>query len=95
MLTAQSKPSLILHAPNIHIGGGIILLREVLNTKSCFIRWTQLDKRAKTILDLPAHIIKHYVKNTIFSRFLAECKLWYNAKSTDTVLCFHVLPATH
>ncbi|OJW50121.1 MAG: hypothetical protein BGO67_01975 [Alphaproteobacteria bacterium 41-28] len=92
MQTTQSKRSLILHAPNIHIGGGLILLRDVLNTKSRSIRWAQVDERSKTTLDLPTQIKKHYVKNTIFSRLLAEYRLWYNAKSTDSVLCFHGLP---
>ena len=72
MQTTQSKRSLILHAPNIHIGGGLILLRDVLNTKSRSIRWAQVDERSKTTLDLPTQIKKHYVKNTIFSRLLAE-----------------------
>ncbi len=89
---AAQQNSLILHAPNIYTGGGFILLQEVLKTKSCSIRWAQLDNRAKSILDLSNHILKKYVKNSFFSRFLAECRLWYNAKNTDTVLCFHGLP---
>jgi len=92
MRTTQSKRSLILHAPNIHVGGGLILLKGVLNTKSCSIHWAQLDERAKTILNIPTRIIKHFIKNTISSRLLAEYRLWYNVKNTDTVLCFHGLP---
>ncbi len=83
--------SLLLHAPNVHTGGGLVLLREILSTKKCSIRWAQLDERTKS-LKLSTPLIKHYVRNTIFSRFLAEWRVWYKAKSTDTVLCLHGLP---
>lgn len=86
----QSKRSLLLHAPNVHTGGGAVLLEAILKGKKS-IHWAQLDERAKALNLLP-HAIKHYVRPTIFSRLLAEWRVWYKAKSTDTVLCFHGLP---
>ena len=85
------KNNLIFYAPSIHTGGGLILLKAVLNSKDFTNNWKHiyLDERVKTKLDL-----SHAIKNIIFikSRLLAEWELKKNCKINDIVLCFHGLP---
>jgi glycosyltransferase involved in cell wall biosynthesis len=82
----------LLHAPNVHIGGGLTLLKEILETGTLLVSSAQLDFRMKEKINVPAKIKVHYVKPTIFSRFMAERRL-YNEVTPDTiVLCFHGLP---
>jgi len=81
----------IFYAPGIHTGGGLVLLKEILNTKdfanNC--RYIYLDERVRAKLSLPDSL-----KNIIFvkSRLLAEWKLKQSCKTNGTVLCFHGLP---
>jgi len=87
---AQSN-NFIFYAPGIHTGGGLVLLKEILNTKdfanNC--RYIHLDERVRTKLSLPDSL-----KNIIFvkSRLLAEWKLKQSYKTNSIVLCFHGLP---
>ncbi len=83
---------ILLHAPNVHIGGGLTLLKEILSTNSECISSAQLDFRVKEKISLPAEIKVYYVKRTIFSRFLAEWRLYREVMPNTTVLCFHGLP---
>jgi len=81
----------IFYAPGIHTGGGLVLLKEILNTKNFIKNWKYiyLDERVRTKLSLPDS-----VKNIAFikSRLLGEWELRQNCKISDTVLCFHGLP---
>ena len=83
---------LILHAPNVHTGGGFSLLQALFSEPNPYIRWGQIDHRAKDHLQLPADMIKHYVNHTVFSRLCAEWRLWRDTRENDVVLCFHGLP---
>lgn len=81
---------LYIHAPNVHQGGGRILLEQLLmfapiNT-SCI-----LDERMPKV-HAPDDAEIYPVKPTIVSRFKAEILLFKNAKADDTVLCFGNLP---
>ncbi|HJD55963.1 MAG TPA: glycosyltransferase [Rickettsia endosymbiont of Pyrocoelia pectoralis] len=85
------QSNFIFYAPSIHTGGGLVLLKEILDIKD-FInncRYIYLDERIKSQLNLPDSI-----KNIIFikSRLLAEWKLKKDCKTDDTILCFHGLP---
>lgn len=82
----------ILHAPNVHIGGGLALLKELLNTKDIHVSWAQFDERTKGIYKLPPTVTQYYVKRSILSRFWAEWRLWRKVSTDDVVLCFHGLP---
>lgn len=88
----KEETRLVLHAPNIHVGGGLELLRELISTHNLSVRWGQLDERVKNTLLFPQSAIQYYVKRSIFSRFLAEWRLWRNVLDSDVVLCFHGLP---
>lgn len=84
--------SIVIHAPNVHIGGGLALLKELLSIHNLPISWAQLDARTHGVLELPLVAIKYYVKRSVISRFFAEWQLWRNVLTDDVVLCFHGLP---
>lgn len=83
----------LFYAPNVHTGGGLILLKAVLKswpTHSRLIAW--LDVRAQCHLNLPANSQVEWVSPTLRSRLKAEISLAKKANSFDRVLCFHGLP---
>ena len=92
LVIAQLKRVLILHAANIHCGGGFALLKELLRTHNFPVSWAQFDKRTKGILELPIELTQYYVTRNIISRLWAEFRLWRECKSSDVVLCFHGIP---
>jgi len=83
---------LILHAPNVHGGGGVVLLRELLDAFSGYLGWAQLDGRTRKRLELQPELEVHYVARTIVARIFAEWRLWRASKTDDLVLCFHGMP---
>ena len=85
--------SLKIYAPNVHTGGGLVLLRELL------LAWPQqvalhawLDARSRVHLDLPPLAIVEWVRPRIASRMRAEWTLHRSCSAEDTILCFHGLP---
>ncbi|WP_334160460.1 glycosyltransferase [Achromobacter insolitus] len=85
--------SMILYAPNVHTGGGAVLLRALLAD------WPDgkplaayLDVRAKTLLPVPAGARVHWVKPSIGSRMKAGWELSRLGKPGDIIFCFHGLP---
>ena len=88
----MEKTRLILHAPNIHVGGGFVLIQELVSVHSLPIKWAQLDERIKNTLQISHSIPQYYVRRSVFSRFFAELRLWRNVLDNDLVLCFHGLP---
>jgi glycosyltransferase involved in cell wall biosynthesis len=86
------KPTLIIYAPNINTGGGLILLNDLLRS------WTGggltlfLDFRAAQTIDQPNLSSIHWVRPNPISRLVAEFKLHFLVKRGDRVLCFHGLP---
>jgi glycosyltransferase involved in cell wall biosynthesis len=84
---------LIIYAPNIHTGGGLTLLRALINEweKSLFLTLF-VDFRSANKLSLPNNLKIIWVKNTIFSRLRNEFFLKKIARKNDIVLCFHGLP---
>lgn len=91
------KPSklnniLILHAPGIHAGGGVVLLRDLLAILDLPVRWAQLDRRIKNNGLLTDIAATHWVAKSAWSRLWAEWQLYRRCAAGDTVLCFHGLP---
>lgn len=82
----------MLHAPNVHTGGGLTLLIELFSTHNLPIKWAQLDERTKNTLRLPLTVSHHFIRRSIFSRLWAEWRLWRAASKDKIVLCFHGLP---
>jgi glycosyltransferase involved in cell wall biosynthesis len=83
---------LILYSPNIHTGGGLVLLQEVLEANGTLIKHAFIAKRAKDKLQFPAGASLDLVGKSFFSRFFAEWKLKKLSAPQDTILCFHGLP---
>jgi hypothetical protein len=83
----------IIYAPNIHIGGGFILLKSMLMhwpSKNNLIVF--LDERAskeEIFKDLP---LIYWVKPSLRDRLKNEFLLSKLGKRGDVVLCFHGLP---
>lgn len=84
---------ILLYAPNVHTGGGLVLLNALLAswpTDQTLVAW--LDARARSKLVPPAGSDVHWVKATFSSRFNAERSLAKTGNEDDQVLCFHGLP---
>jgi len=85
---------IVLFAPNVHVGGGFVLLESLLSA------WTAetplfavLDARARSRLHLAENInVLQWVHPTLVSRLHAEWTLRLASAAGDEVLCFHGLP---
>lgn len=86
----NTPKQLFLHAPNVHVGGGLTLLQALYSTPDLNIRFEQVDVRALGQLP-PASGERYAVRPTLFSRLLAEVRLWRRVAENDVVLCFHGL----
>lgn len=86
-------PNLVLYAPNIHTGGGYVLLNALLLAYPADLKLRAfLDERARQHLTLPEDSEIFWVSATIQSRIQAERKLKNLCGQADIVLCFHGLP---
>jgi len=85
--------SLIIHAPNIHQGGGRSLLLALLGAlKNESVRQVTLDTRLQHDLKLPPEVRVERVPSTLAGRLGGEWRLRRTAQVGDTVLCFGNLP---
>ncbi|QDD66451.1 glycosyltransferase [Herbaspirillum seropedicae] len=84
---------LIVHATNIHVGGGRSLLLALLNALPADVPvLATLDIRLELPTELPANLQVIRVAPTISARFAAERQLARLAQADDVVLCFGNLP---
>lgn len=87
------KSLIFLYAPNVHTGGGFVLLRALLAAWPVGMPLrTFLDARACGTLVLPALASAIWVRPAVSDRLAAEWRLRAAAGPGDTVLCFHGLP---
>lgn len=87
------SPATVLYAPNVHTGGGLVLLRGLLDAwPAGRRRIALLDQRARDDLVVPPGTETSWVNATLSSRFAAERRLAAITSPGDTVLCFHGLP---
>ena len=85
--------SFIFYAPNVFTGGGLVLLKSFLNNYTSKVPLKAFfDVRAVNLIEIPVSSQVHWVKTSIFSRLVAEWKLFLTAKKIDTVLCFSSVP---
>ena len=85
--------SLIIHAPNVHQGGGRALLLALLGSlKEGFVRQVILDARLRLDRELPLYVRVERASPTIVGRLMAEWRLRRLVCAGDTVLCFGNLP---
>jgi len=83
--------TLVIHAPNVHLGGGRTLLLALLSTLSQ-PAVVQLDERLSPLPDLAPGVRVIRVTPTLIARFQAERRLKSLCKSGDVLLCFGNLP---
>lgn len=92
-MDVDAAKSLVVHAPNIHTGGGLVLLRALLTAPAANnIRRLFLDDRVQDELPIPEGVTVCYVKRSISSRLWAEWQLSKQSEGNDVILCFHGLP---
>jgi glycosyltransferase involved in cell wall biosynthesis len=83
--------TLVIHAPNIHIGGGRTLLLELLSSlKQPAV--VQLDERFEFSLKQSSNVQVIKVAPSLIARFNAERRLKLLCRNGDTLLCFGNLP---
>lgn len=87
------KGRTIIYAPNVHVGGGRILLEDLIR------QWPSdksinafLDIRAREHFTLPNDSNVLWVNPTIKSRVMADKMLARTCQRNDVVICFHGLP---
>jgi len=86
-----NEMQLIIHAPNVHVGGGLTLLKALLTAVSddtCLI----VDERLPIDDSELSRFKLCRIKPTIWHRFMAERLLVRLAKENHKVLCFGNLP---
>lgn len=86
---------LVLHAPNVHTGGGLVLLQALLSgwERKDIELTLILDQRARQRLVIPDGGRVTWVPTTARGRLAAEMSLRQYANASDClVLCFHGLP---
>lgn len=84
---------LLLYAPNVHTGGGVVLLKALLaDWPDGVTMFAWLDSRARAKITLPADAQVTWVNPSVSSRIRAEITLARSAQDCDRILCFHGLP---
>ena len=88
-----TKINFILYAPNVHTGGGFVLLQSLLKSWSeDFFLVALLDVRARDRLELPVNSKVKWVSPTLGSRIRSEFTLSKLSSPEHLILCFHGLP---
>ena len=82
----------ILFAPNVHTGGGRVLLEALDAASAGRIDQAIIDHRMHAVSPAFSREATLLVHNRIGSRLYAEWRLWRSACAGDTVLCLHSLP---
>lgn len=84
---------LVLYAPNVHTGGGLVLLRALLAAwPDGMVLIAFFDLRAREELNVPLASKITWVTASAGSRLASEFALWRMSTRDTTVLCFHGLP---
>ena len=84
--------NLVIHAPNVHQGGGRTLLLALLQAARDIPCTIILDSRLELPPTLPSSLAIMRVLPTPVSRLVAEWRLSNMTKGGDVVLCFGNLP---
>jgi glycosyltransferase involved in cell wall biosynthesis len=85
--------SLVIHAPNVHVGGGLVLLAAILDALDGSVPVNLvLHKRLPVPKRFPENVSVYRINPTLLSRFCGEWRLRGMVSSGDIVLCFGNLP---
>ncbi|HEY2253922.1 MAG TPA: glycosyltransferase [Planctomycetaceae bacterium] len=89
----MSTERLIIHAPNVHTGGGRVLLTELLASLSPYTRGAAiLDRRLLPPRNLPPAIAVRQIAPSPWARLWAERHLARISDEHSRILCFGNLP---
>src|SRR5579863_1029945 len=89
----MSTERLIIHAPNVHTGGGRVLLAELLSSLSPFARGAAiLDRRLQPPPNLPREMDVRQICPSLWARLWAERYLARISNDNTRILCFGNLP---
>jgi glycosyltransferase involved in cell wall biosynthesis len=81
------------YAPNVHAGGGLILMENVLREWPLDVACSAfLDFRAKGIVNLPPSWTVEWCTPSVLGRLRAEWRLAREVDDSSVTLCFHNLP---
>lgn len=84
---------LVIHATNVHQGGGKTLLTAILAAVPRTMQtMARLDRRMTIASTLSDNLTVEFVKPSILQRLRSEWRLAKNSKAHDVVLCFGNLP---
>jgi glycosyltransferase involved in cell wall biosynthesis len=83
---------LLLHAPNVHTGGGLVLLRQLLAAAGDGLTLVQLDERTRGRIEVSPAVARRFVKRSLSSRAYAEWRLWRASTADSVLLCFAGMP---
>ena len=87
------KKSIIIYAPNVHTGGGLSLLNELLACPSMQeVVCVYFDIRAKDKLTIPDNIQVFWTRPTFFSRLKIEILLFLKSSKENNVVMLNNLP---
>lgn len=86
------KGRLILFASSIHTGGGLVLLKAILNADELPRIVAFVDARALNFLKIPQQAEVVVVNPNVFDRFKAQWALHNVVKSDDILLCLQGVP---
>ena len=95
MSRQSSAGSMVIYAPNVHVGGGFVLLVSLLNRWSSVgrtILLAFLDQRIKNKIQVPSGVEVYWVRPTIRGRMLAQLELRKRSFKAEKILCFHGIP---
>lgn len=83
---------IIIYAPNLHTGGGLVVIQELINSIPKGIdRKYYLDIRSKQLISTD-NVEVSWVKPSLFSRITAEIALSLDSRDGDATLLLHSLP---
>lgn len=90
----NKEPFVILYAPNVGFGGGLVLVREILAANWCRTKvFAFVDERAKReFKDVSPNITLVWCKSSFSGRLIAEYRLARLSVSGCLILCLHNLP---
>lgn len=84
---------MIFFAPNVHTGGGLVLLQSVIDAWPPHLACVAfVDERIRNKVDLPPVWTVHFCKPSFLGRLRAERMLARLSTVDDNILCFHNLP---
>ena len=87
------KKKFIIYAPGVHTGGGLLLLKLIINSFPKNIPLVLfIDKKIFNLINVSKNIEIFWIKPNLLSRLYFEYKLFLAAKKNDTILTFTSMP---